>query len=144
MSQVSKRILPKAIEERLFENLWETFASINNTNQAKLFLQDFLSPTEKVMFAKRIAIAILLKKNYDFRSISFLLKVSTTTINNIYRLIKLKSKSYNLLIEKYNRKKATKELFHELERYFYRLNPGKHFLEEDAIKARLGHRRNMF
>ena len=144
MSQVSKRILPKVIEERLFENLWETFASINNTNQVKLFLQDFLSPTEKVMFAKRIAIAILLKKNYDFRSISSLLKVSTTTVNNIYKLLNLKSKSYNLLIEKYNKRKITKELFQELERYFYRLNPGKHFLEEDAIKARLGHRRNMF
>ena len=144
MSQVSKRILPKVIEERLFENLWETFASINNTNQVKLFLQDFLSPTEKVMFAKRIAIAILLKKNYDFRSISSLLKVSTTTMNNIYKLLNLKSKSYNLLIEKYNKRKITKELFQELERYFYRLNPGKHFLEEDAIKAKLGHKRNVF
>ena len=144
MSQVSKRILPKVIEERLFENLWETFASINNTNQVKLFLQDFLSPTEKVMFAKRIAIAILLKKNYDFRSISSLLKVSTTTVNNIYKLLNLKSKSYNLLIEKYNKRKTTKELFQELERYFYRLNPGKHFLEEDALKTKLGHKRKLY
>lgn len=144
MSQVSKRILPKQIAESLLQNLWESFASINNTNEAKIFIEDFLSPTEKVMFAKRIAIAILLKKNYDFRSISSLLKVSTTTINNIYKLINLKSKSYNLLVEKYNRKKATKELFQELERYFYRLNPGKHFLEEDAIKAKLGHKRSVF
>ena len=144
MSQVSKRIVPRVIEERLYQNLWESFGSISNPTEAKLFLQDFLSPTEKVMFAKRIAIAILLKKNYDFRSISSLLKVSTTTINNIYKLINLKSKSYNLLIEKYNKKKATKELFQELERYFYRLNPGKHFLEEGAIKAELGHKRNVF
>lgn len=144
MSQVSKKILPKAIEERLFQNLWESFASIGNPAEAKTFLEDFLSPTEKVMFAKRIAIAILLKKKYDFRSISSLLKVSTTTVNNIYKLINLKSKSYNLLIEKYNKKKATKELFQELERYFYRLNPGKHFLEEQAIKAKLGHKRNLF
>ena len=119
MSQVSKRILPKNIEERLLKNLWESFASLKNPKEVSIFLEDFFSPTEKVMFAKRIAIAILLKKNYDFRSISSLLKVSTTTVNNIYKLLNLKSKSYNLLIEKYNRKKATKELFHELERYSF-------------------------
>lgn len=144
MSQVSKRILPKNIQERLLKNLWSSFSSIKNHSEAKVFLEDFLSPTEKTMFAKRIAIAILLKKNYDFRAISSILKVSTTTVNSIYKLLNLKSKSYNLIIEKYNRRQVTKELFQELERYFYRLHPGKHLLEKDVIKYRLGHKDSTF
>lgn len=144
MSQVSKKVLPKNIKARLLENLWESFSSIKNPQEARTFLEDFLSLTEKTMFAKRIAIAILLKKNYDFRSISSLLKVSTTTVNNIYKLINLNSKSYNLIIEKYNRRKATKELFQALERNLYKLRRGKHLLENDLVKIQLGHKQQAF
>lgn len=143
MSQISKRLLPKSIKERLFKNLWESFASLKNPREASIFLEDFFSPTEKVMFAKRIAIAILIKKGHNFRSVSSFLKVSTTTVNNIYKLLNLSSKSYNLLLDKYNKRQTTKELFQELERYFYRLNPGKHFVEESFIKAKLGHKKEI-
>lgn len=144
MSQVSKRVLSKNIQDQLLENLWHAFADIKNAAEAEILLADFLSPTEKVMFAKRIAIAILLKKNYDFRSISKLLRVSTTTINNIYKMMGLNSKSYNFLIDKYNRRQTTKELFRHLERDFFRLRRGKLFWQEDVIKARLGHKKSMF
>ncbi|MBI4037957.1 hypothetical protein HY382_02850 [Candidatus Curtissbacteria bacterium] len=144
MSQISKKILPKSVEVRLLENLWETFGSISNKNEAKIFLFDFLSKTEKVMLAKRLAIAILLKKNYDFRSISDLLKVSTTTVNTIYKLISLNSESYKMLISKYNRGKTTKELFHELESRLIKLHPKNMKKDLGLLKVKLGHRSDAF
>src|SRR3989344_3428442 len=144
MSQVSKRILKPEIEERLFRNFWELFASIKSPKDIQLFLEDFLSPTEKVMLAKRIAISLLFSKGYDHRSISSLLKVSTSTVNNIARLLRTKGNGYKIIIQKYLQKESTKEFLQELERLIYRLQPGKHFLEEEQIKARLGHKRNLF
>jgi len=144
MSQVSKRILKADITERLFQNFWEMFADIKQTRQVQLFLEDFLSPTEKIMLAKRMAIAILFSKGYDHRTISSMLKVSTTTVNNIARFLNAKTPGYQLLIKKYSQKQSTKEFIQELERYFYRLQPGQHFIDDGLIKTKLGHRKKVF
>ena len=144
MSQVSKRMLQADITERLFQNFWEMFANIKQTRQIQLFLEDFLSPSEKIMLAKRMAIAILFSKGYDHRTISSMLKVSTTTVNNIARYLNAKTPGYQLLIKKYSQKQSTKEFIQELERYFYRLQPGQHFVDEDLIKAKLGHKKKLF
>ena len=144
MSQVSKRILKADVTERLFQNFWEMFANIKQTRQIQLFLEDFLSPTEKIMLAKRMAIAILFSKGYDHRTISSMLKVSTTTVNNIARFLNAKTPGYQLLIKKYSQKQSIKEFIQELERYFYRLQPGQHFIDEGLIKTKLGHKKKVF
>ena len=144
MSQVSKRVLTSDIAERLFQNFWEMFANIKQAHQIQIFLEDFLSPTEKIMLAKRMAIAILFSKGYDHRTISSMLKVSTTTVNNIARFLNAKTPGYQLLIKKYSQKQSTKEFIQELERYFYRLQPGQHFVDEGLIKAKLGHKKRLF
>ena len=141
MSQVSKRILPKNIAERLFANFWNLLADIKKPNHIKIFLDDFLSPTEKIMLAKRMAIAILLYKGYDHRSISSILKVSTTTVSHIASYLLLKTPGYQLLVKKYSKKEALKEFLQELERYFYSLQPGKHFEEDELVKIKLGHKK---
>lgn len=144
MSQVSKRVLNPKIQERLFENFWEMFADIKNVKDIRVFLDDFLSPTEKMMLAKRMAIAILFSKGYDHRTISSMLKVSTTTVNNIARYLNSKTAGYQLLIKKYAQKESIKRFIQELERYFYRLQPGQHFVDKDLIKVKLGHKRKPF
>lgn len=145
MSQVSKRMLLPSIQERLFQNFWEMFADIKNTRDVQTFLDDFLTPTEKVMLAKRMTIAVLFSKGHDHRSISSMLKVSTTTVNTIAKFLSLKTPGYQLLIKKYLQKESTKEFLEDLARTFYRLSsPGKVFLEEDAIRAKLGHKKKVF
>ena len=144
MSQVSKRVLSKSIQERLFQNFWEIFAQIKKPKEVAIFLEDFLSPTEKVMLAKRLAIAILFSKGYDHRSISSLLKVSTSTVNNISIFLKNNSRGFKLLFRKYAQKESFKELIKELERTLYRLQPGQHFIDEDLIKFKLGHKKKLF
>ncbi len=144
MSQISKRILNPQIQKRLYENFWQMLADIKNAKETRLFLEDFLSPTEKVMLAKRMAIALLFAKGFDHRSISSLLKVSTSTVNNIAKLLHLQSPSFKLLIIKYMQKESNKEFLQSLEKYFFRLQPGKHFVDEGLIKAKLGHKKELF
>ena len=144
MSQVSKRILTKDIEQRLFQNFWQIFADIKNPKDVQTFLEDLLSPTEKVMLAKRMAIAILFSRGYDHRAISSMLKVSTTTVSKIALFFKIKSPGFQLLIRKYLQKQSFAQMVQELERYLYRLQPGKLLVEEGLIKAKLGHKKEVF
>ncbi|OGE06522.1 hypothetical protein A3I53_03090 [Candidatus Curtissbacteria bacterium RIFCSPLOWO2_02_FULL_40_13b] len=144
MSQVSKRVLTKQIENRLFQNFWELIADIKKPRDVQTFLEDFLSPTEKVMLAKRMAIVILLTKGYSHRSIASMLKVSTSTVTKFVLFLKIKSSGFQLLIQKYSKKQAFIEMVQELERYLYRLQPRQHFVEEGLIKAKLGHKKEVF
>ena len=145
MSQVSKRMLSPDIQERLFQNFWEMFADIKTAKQIKSFFEDFLSPTEKIMLAKRMTIAILFSQGYDHRAISSMLKVSTTTVNNVAKYLQAKTPGYQLLIKKYLQKESTREFLEDLARTFYRFSsPGKVFMEEGAIRAKLGHRKKVF
>ncbi len=62
------------------------------------FLDDLLTPTEKVMLAKRLAIAFLLEKGYDQRAIHTILKVSTTTVTSVNYWLLHKGRGYRNVI----------------------------------------------
>lgn len=83
MSQISKYPISGAVAERIFEVLVKTLVSVRDKNEADNLIYDLFSPTEKVMFAKRIAIAFLLLKAYKYRTISGILRVSLTTIASV-------------------------------------------------------------
>lgn len=52
----------------------------NNKENFLSLIEDILSPTEKIMITKRVAIIYLLIKGVDYRDISEVLKVSTGTV----------------------------------------------------------------
>lgn len=81
MTRVSKRPLRKDLEERMFHIFWQSFIELKNEKDVVEFLEDLLSPAEKIMLAKRLAIVLLLEKGWGYDEISSTLKVSTTTIN---------------------------------------------------------------
>ncbi len=88
MSQVSKYPISREIADRIFELFLETFVEIKNKEDADQFVSDLLTPTEKIMLAKRLAIAFLLEKGYDYRTIQRIIRVSSPTITgvNVIRL----------------------------------------------------------
>lgn len=100
MAQVSKYPVSKQIEERIFEVFLEIFIEIKNREEADQFISDFLTPTEKIMLAKRIAIAFLLGRGYDYRTIQKLIKVSAPTITAVNNSRKYGSEGYKKLISK--------------------------------------------
>lgn len=100
MSQISKYPISKQIADRIFEIFLNTLVNIKSKDDADEFISDLLTPTEKIMLAKRLAIAFLLEKNYDYRSIQKLIRVSTGTIASVNLSLHLGSVGYKKLISK--------------------------------------------
>lgn len=98
MTQVSKYPISKNVFDHIFEIFLRTFIKIKNKEQADQFISNLLTPTEKIMLAKRLAIAFLLEKNYDYRTIQSIIKVSSPTITSVNMSLKYGSEGYKRLI----------------------------------------------
>lgn len=110
MSQVSKYPISKNIFDRIFEIFLRIFIEIKNKEDADQFITDLLTPTEKIMLAKRLAIAFLLEKNYDYRTIQSIIRVSSATITSVNMTLKYGSEGYKKLISKIIREEKLMDL----------------------------------
>lgn len=99
MTQISKYPISKAVETRIFEIFSKTIANLKLQSDIYDFLEDFLTPTEKMMLAKRLAVALLLTKGYDYREIRKTLKVGFPMIANVNIWLKYKGKGYKKVID---------------------------------------------
>jgi len=100
MTQVSRYPISKKIYERILEIFFGILVKIKTKSEAKRFIQDFLTPTEQVMLAKRLAIAFLLEKDYDHRTICKVLRVSVATIARVNLAKKYGGEGYQKMIQK--------------------------------------------
>lgn len=114
MSQVSRRPLRKDIEGKIETLFLNCIALCDSPQFATDFLSDLLTPTEKVMLAKRLTIAYLLLKDYDYRTITSLLRVSTPTIGSVSRVLKQRGNGLRRIVDKLNTKRQWRQFFEEL------------------------------
>lgn len=127
MSKVSRRFLDKELEERIFEVFLKTIVDIKNTAEAKNFIEDLLSPTEKIMLVKRLAIAVLLTKGNTYEHIDHTLKVSRATIMNVSLWLKHGKSGYRRAVEKIIQTQNKEALLDKIEEILLRLSPPKRF-----------------
>ena len=83
MTKVSRIPLRPDVWERIFDLFIGTLADLKDRKKLKAFVDDFFSPTEKIMFAKRLAAVVLLAKNHNYQSIRQILRISPPTIAKI-------------------------------------------------------------
>ena len=141
MTQVSRRLLNKQIEQQIFETLWEAISQLKNKTEIQIFLTDLVTPTERIVLAKRLAIAVLLLKNTNYETIKDLIKVSGETISKVALTLKM-SNGYRIAINKIVRTESGRQFWQDVESLLYRLGtPGKTFLPEKQIKYKLGHKK---
>jgi len=100
MSQVSNKYLPKETEKKLFELFFKALANIGNPSDIEKFLFSLLSKTEKTMLAKRLGIALLLAKGYNYETIKDVLKVSQETIARVNSVLNYRSEGYEIVVRK--------------------------------------------
>lgn len=100
MAQLSRFPVSSEVEKRMFEIFISTISDLQNTSDIDSFLSEFLSPVEKIMLAKRITIAVLLAKGYDYKSINKILRVTSTTISSISIALKYSKKGYKPVVER--------------------------------------------
>ncbi|OGG30506.1 hypothetical protein A3A63_03930 [Candidatus Gottesmanbacteria bacterium RIFCSPLOWO2_01_FULL_46_9] len=98
MTQISRNPLSKKMEDQMFSLFRGVLVDLNDEDDVAYFLDDLLSPTEKIMLGKRLAIAFLLEKGYDQRAIHTILKVSTSTVNSVNYWLQRKGQGYRKVI----------------------------------------------
>ena len=80
MARISKKLINEETLTKIYRLFYEVFSRYESKEDFLLILEDILSPTEKVMIAKRIGIIYLLIKKADYRDISDLLRESSATV----------------------------------------------------------------
>lgn len=100
MPQVSRKYLPKETEKKLFELFFKALANIKNPSDIEKFLFSLLGPSEKTMLAKRLGIALLLAKGYNYETIKDVLKVSQETIARVNGVLNYRSEGYEIVVRK--------------------------------------------
>lgn len=126
MAQISKRFLNKKIEARILDLFWTSLSSLSTKEKVALFLDDLLTPTEKLMLSKRLAIAFMLMKNYDYSVINDRLKVSDTTIWNVKTILALRGEGCKMGIEQIMSKEKWEKFWQDLDNFFQKVLPPRY------------------
>ena len=127
MPQVSKYPLSNNTERRLYQLFWETISELKESSKAEEFFNDLLSPTEKIMLSKRLAVVIMLQKGYGYSTIRSTLKVSPGTIGSVSAWLKYSGIGYRKVFNKLLKKEKFKEIISSLESAIDLITPEKTF-----------------
>jgi uncharacterized protein YerC len=100
MSQVSKYPIREEVFKRIFELLLKAVGEVKDRKETEMLIDDLLTPTEKIMLAKRLAIAVLLAKGYTYKAIREILRVSPPTIALVQIAFKYKGAGYRHFTQK--------------------------------------------
>ena len=99
MPQISKRRLNKNLEEKLIETLDLALGKLSK-EETRLFLVSLLTPTERLMLAKRLGIAMFLKQGVQQSQIASMLCVTQETVARTNLLLQVKGKGYDIAFKK--------------------------------------------
>jgi uncharacterized protein YerC len=114
MSQISQRFIHPDLDTKIRGLLFESITACTTPAISANFLEDILTPTEKIMIAKRIAIAYLLLKKFPYENIGATLKVSRGTIGTVSRILKEKGTGLRMITGIISRQIKYKQIFEDL------------------------------
>lgn len=109
MPHLSKYKLSKKAEEELIKNLELALAKLTKEEEMKGFLLSFLTQTERLMLAKRLAIAVLLKENLPVSHIATTLHVTRETVSRIQLILEARGEGYESALLKLKNEKIFQE-----------------------------------
>lgn len=100
MAQTSKRSLERSIEEGVSDLFLRGISEIQSQTEAAFLIQDLLTSTEKNIVTKRLAVAFMLLRGYDQRTIAEILKVSTPTVWRMNEKLKQRGSGVKMLFSR--------------------------------------------
>jgi uncharacterized protein YerC len=115
MSQVSRIALSADLEKEIVSSFRSVITHLQTDHDVTDFLDELLTPTEKIMLAKRLAIAFLLDKNYDYRTIMSILKVSTATVSSVNKQYAHNGRGYKRVIAMMQSSEQWKQVLNRLD-----------------------------
>src|SRR3989344_5126924 len=109
MPHISKRKLDKTKEKELIRSFDLVLVKISNEKEMQDFLGSLLTSTERIMLAKRLAIAILLKEGISQDRISSILNVTQATVSRMQLFLEVRGQGYNIAFKKLTSEKILAE-----------------------------------
>jgi len=122
MTQVSKRQLGRDLENEVYDVFWSAIVKFTDKKESSLFFGDLFTSTERINFAKRLSIAILLYKNYDWKAIKNMLKVSDGTIAKMSS--KINSEGFKIFFNKLEKDRKWNEFWKGLAKTYITIAHG--------------------
>lgn len=94
-----------------------TLVKISDDALLRRFLDDLLTPTEKLMLSKRLMAAILLQRGYSYRAVCSVLKMSKTTVHLIQRELLKAGEGYRKVFQLFFKEARGQRLIDAIERF---------------------------
>lgn len=135
MTLISKHKLSGDTLERTFELLIQTLLNIKDKETVKNFINGFFTPTEKIVFAKRMAIYVMLAKGNNYESIRSTLKVSPPTIARASSRLSYTAE-LNTIIHSLLDKDATRHILEDIASVFDVPRKGRSFSSVNETKRK--------
>jgi len=120
MPQVSKRKLKPQVEQDLLDSLSYIIKELKTKKEVDTFLSSALTDTEKLMIAKRVVTAFLLRNKVKEKQIGSALKLTSATITRLKMWIKLRQEGFNLVFNKLDKRSnedLAKQILYKLLNY---------------------------
>ena len=127
MPQVSRIKLDKKAEKQLIDTLELIFSKVSKKDEMNSFLSSLLTPTEKLMLAKRIAVVVLLNEGLNDSQIASSLNITRITVSKMRYFIEARGDGYKIVhkvLRNENLLKEFKNVLVKLVNYTVRASAG--------------------
>ena len=123
MGRMSQNPLSPEIKKEITDSLIEITAKINDSAMLRDFLDDLLTPSEKLMLAKRLMASVLLQRGYSYSMICRALKLSSATVFSIQRELGRRGNGYRTVFNKFFRQPKGQHIIGAIERFLDKITP---------------------
>jgi len=128
MPHVSKRLIDSKIKKDTLDSFTFLVKDLNNVPDTDKFLSSILSETERLMIAKRITAAFLLRHNIESLKIQNLLKLTPATVFRLKLWIQTHQEGFDVIfnkLEKQRRNGLTKDILYKILDYAIKAGSGR-------------------
>jgi len=133
MTKISRWPIDKNKMSLFLDDFWTAVASFENKREAKKFFNQFLTHTERRMFAKRFQVAMMLVLGYEYKEIKSRVRVTEGTIARISNWLKEEEEEITNIAQRIIRLKEKKMSKYEETRQSVKgKTGGRTILEESA------------
>ena len=123
MPHLSKKYIDQKVFLDIYRHFHDALVSLKNKNESGKLIRELLTPTERVMIAKRVAMVYMLRKGHSSYEIEKVLKVSSSTVAR-YNL-KHDFKEFAFLVSIFKKNEVLGVIFNTIEKFLSSRSRGK-------------------
>ena len=117
MGRISENPLSAEMRREMTTAFIRTLVKIDNDALLRKFLDDLLTPAEKLMLSKRLMAAVLLQRHYSYGAVCSALKLSRATVFLIQRELLKSGEGYRKVFERYFKETRGRRLVYAIDRF---------------------------